>query len=310
MSPAELKRRTKRTRTAAFFFRGLVTLLPVVLTVFIFVTVYNFVATYVTGPINSTIYWSLESNGLGWRALTLLDVDPYDVEFLDADALTFDLRDEAELHGYDSDEFKLALFNERVDNEDFFRDLEALAIDPVKLRETVEVKVPPIIGLVLSLSLVFWIGWLVTGIVGRRAVRSFDRALHHIPVIRSVYPYAKQVVDFFLSDSELEFDTVVAVPYPSEGLWSIGFVTNEGLRSARESTGLDLVAVFVPSSPMPMTGYTIFVDVARLIPLSLSVDEALRVTVSGGVIVPPDEQVEKIEGELIESLEHPREDSA
>ena len=57
----------------------------------------------------------------------------------------------------------------------------------------------------------------------------------------------------------------------------------------REETGLNLVAVFVPSSPMPMTGYTIFVEANRLIPLPISVDEALRVTVSGGVLIPPGE---------------------
>lgn len=286
-------RRSKRSSAARFFLRGLVTLLPVVLTVFIFVTVYNFVDKYVTGPINGVIYWSLESNGAGWGALALLDVDPYSVEFLDPDSLTLDLRDNAKTHGFDSDEFKLALFNERVDHETFFRDLESLAIDTEQLREVVEQKVPPIIGLGLSLILVLWIGWLVTGIVGRRAVRWVDRAMHVIPFVRSVYPYAKQVVDFFLSDNELEFDSVVVVPYPSEGLWSIGFVTNAALRTAREKTGKDLVAIFIPSSPMPMTGYTVFIELERCIPVPISIDEALRVTVSAGVIVPPSQQAER-----------------
>jgi len=296
-------RKSKRSRAALFFLRGLVTLLPVVLTVFVIVTVINFVSVYVTGPINRTIYWSLESNGVGWSVLDWMGVDPYGKQFFEPDALELELRELREREGFESPVFQAALANHRDDSVTFLRDFEALAINEEKLRNALRSKVPPIVGLGLSLVIVLWLGWLVGGFFGRRFVSNLDKLLSVIPVVRSVYPYAKQLVEFFLSENDLEFDTVVAAPYPSEGLWSIGFVTNKALRTAREVTGQDLVAVFVPSSPMPMTGYTIFVDVARLIPLPISVDEALRVTVSGGVLLPPHEYVEAVEGEIRQAMQ-------
>lgn len=300
--PPKKSRKSKRSRAALFFLRGLVTLLPVVLTVFVIVTVVNFVSTYVTGPINRTIYWSLESNGAGWSVLSWMGVDPYAKEFFHPDSLELELREMRERDGYDDPAFQAALANFREDEETFLRDLPTLAIDSEKLRSKLKGKVPPVVGLGLSLVLVLWLGWIVGGFFGRRIVGNFDKVLNAIPVVRSVYPYAKQLVEFFLSENELEFDTVVAVPYPSKGLWSIGFVTNKALKTAREVTGQDLVAIFVPSSPMPMTGYTIFVDISRLIPLPISVDEALRVTVSGGVLLPPHEYVETLEGEIRQAL--------
>ena len=117
-------------------------------------------------------------------------------------------------------------------------------------------------------------------------------------VIKSVYPYTKQIVDFFLSDNQLEFDTVVAAPYPSEGVWALGFVTGSGLASINERLGGSFVSVFIPTSPMPMAGFTVFLAAERLIPLDITVDEALKVTVSAGVIVPPAESA----GELTAAL--------
>lgn len=298
----------KRSKPGGFFLRGIVTLLPVVLTVVIIVLVINFVRSYVTQPINNTIYWALESNGLGWRALRLVDVEPYNLEYLRTATLPVspvDIKGLGERQGYDSDAFKQRLAEYRRNQQSFFRDFDRLAIDRDLLRVSVRGAVPPWVGLVLSLALVLWLGWLASGFVGRRIVVLLDRKLNRIPGVRSVYPYSKQFTEFVFGESKLEFDTVVAVPYPSEGLWSVGFVTNRALRDLREYTGKDMVAVFVPSSPMPMTGYTIFVEAKRLMPLPISVDEALRVTVSGGVLIPPSQAVEGTADDLRAALRLP-----
>lgn len=286
------RRRTKRSALAALFLRGLVTLLPVVLTGFAFVTVFQFASNSVTKPINATIYWSLEGNALGWRALDRLGIDPYSSEFLDPAALPLDLQTVGARTGYvRSQNFSNQLALLRVEREGFLRDLPELCIDSAKLREAVQAKVHPLVGALLSVLLVLLVGWTLSGFFGRSLIAGFERLMGALPIVRSVYPCAKQLVEFFLSDSEIEFESVVAVPYPRKGLWSLGFVTNTALRTLTEREEGNLVCVFVPSSPMPMTGYTIMIPADDLVPLSLSVDEALRITVSGGVLIPPREQV-------------------
>ncbi len=278
---------------ARSFFRGLVTLLPVLLTIVIFGLVFQMVDRYVTGPINTAIYWFLEGNGLGWKALDSFHVVPFDKKYLDPNLLPVDLQDigRANAQGYSDPEFLNALNRFRHDHLSFFRDLTELGIHRERLRSDVQRIVPPFVGVIVSLLLVLWLGWLVGGFFGRRLVRRLDDALHVIPVVKSVYPYSKQLVEFFFAENKVEFDRVVGVPYPSAGLWSVGFVTSNGLRSLRRATGKRLVTVFVPSSPMPMTGYTVCIEEERLIPLPMSVDEALRIIMTGGVLLPSSEQV-------------------
>ncbi|HED64213.1 MAG TPA: DUF502 domain-containing protein [Planctomycetes bacterium] len=286
------KQRVPRT-LGGFFLRGLVTLLPVVLTIVVFGLLFQMVNRYVTGPINDAIYWSLERNALGWKALDELNIDPLSLDYLARDEVDDDdildlVRTRSWSDPYVIDQLQI----KRSQRLSFFRDLDALWIDHEKLRSSVAGVVHPVIGVLISILVVLSLGWTVGGFVGRRIVQSLDQAMHKIPGVRSVYPYSKQLVEFFFAEKKLEFDTVVAVPYPSPGIWSIAFVTGDSLRTVREQTGKPLITCFVPSSPMPMTGYTIFVDAARVIPLPISVDEALRITMTGGVLVPPHETVE------------------
>ena len=285
------KRKKKPSRILRFFLRGLITLLPIVLTLVIFGLLLQMVRTYVTGPINSGIYWSLERNAIGWSALRAMGVDPYHEDFLDASLLPLSLR---ALSNVDDPRFDEALAEHRAKNESFFlRDFEDLGIRRKALDDAVRARVHPVVGLVLSFLLVVWLGWLVGGFVGRRVVHRLDRALHVIPVVRTVYPYSKQIVEFFFAEKKIDFETVVAIPYPSPHLWSVAFVTSTAPKTIREHTGKDLVSCFVPSSPLPLTGYTIFVEASRIIPLPITVDEALRITMSGGVLIPPQEQADK-----------------
>ena len=294
------KAKPQRKSMTLFFVKGLGALLPIVLTIFVFVTVVNFARTYVTKPINNTIYWSLEGNGWGWNLLRGLDepftIDPYDAKFLDPELLPTsptNLQHFYEELGADDEYFEQVLQEERDTRETFFRDLDDLFIDEEKLRDAVSSVIHPAIGILASVLLVIWIGWIMTGIVGRKLMAKFDEALGSIPGVRSIYPLTKQLVDFFVSDNELEFDTVVAVPYPNTYIRSLGFVTSQSLKTIRESTGEDLVSIFIPSSPMPMTGYTIHVPKHLLVEIPISIDEALAITVSGGVLVPEHEYVGK-----------------
>ena len=286
------RRRPQRRGLGRFFFRGLVTLLPVILTLIVFGLLFQFVNQYVTAPINRAIYWSLDHNALGWQGLERLGIDPFDRAYLEEASLPVYLQDIARNTGADSDIFRDALRVHREDHLSFLRDFGELGINGDRLRSDVKGVVHPLVGVLVSILLVFWLGWVAGAFVGRKLLARLDRAMHLIPVVKSVYPYSKQLVEFFFAEKDYDFDTVVSVPYPSEGLWSIGFVTSSSLKTLRSETGIDLVSVFVPSSPMPMTGYTIFVDPRRLVPIPISVDEALRITMTGGVLIPPHERVD------------------
>ena len=122
-----------------------------------------------------------------------------------------------------------------------------------------------------------------------------DRGFFRTPVVKRIYPYVKQVTDFLLSERKLEFSRVVAVEYPRKGVWSLGLVTGPGLRTLTHSVRSDLLTVFIPSSPTPVTGYTITVRQDEVIDLPISIDDALRFTVSGGVIVPVGQELSQAE---------------
>ena len=292
------RRKTDRPRPrtiGGFFLRGVITLLPVFLTLVVFGLLFQMVGKYVTGPINSAIYWSLEGNEWGWNALDKLDIDPLDADYLREDLLSANVRELSAERGMGDAFVRNMIAEEREQNLSFLRDLDKLAINSEKLRGDVARVVHPVYGILISLVLVLWLGWIVGSFVGRRSMQQLDRMMHIIPVVKSIYPYTKQLVEFFFKEKRMSFDTVVSIPYPSPGIWSIAFVTGESLKTVRKETGKDLITVFVPSSPMPMTGYTVFIERSRLIPLPISVDEALRITMTGGVLVPPHEMVSEPE---------------
>ena len=160
----------------------------------------------------------------------------------------------------------------------------------------------------------YWLGWLgvvaaVIGLcvaayfvgtfLGTRIVRFFETSIMRMPILRRIYPGAKQVSEFFFSERQVEFRRVVAIEYPRRGLWSVGFVTGRSLRAITEQTEEGLLTVFIPNSPMPVTGYIVAVPRREVIDLPISVDEAFQFTISGGVIVPPAERLESLEVALL-----------
>ena len=148
------------------------------------------------------------------------------------------------------------------------------------------------IGFVLSFVLIYVFGRFVASIIGRGMWRMIEQGIFRLPVIKQIYPSVKQVTDFLLAERKMEFSRVVAVEYPRKGIWSIGLATNDGMKTLQEVTGQDMVMVFVPSSPTPVTGYTIAARRDEVIDLPLSIDDALKLTVSGGVIMPLSEVVD------------------
>lgn len=147
-----------------------------------------------------------------------------------------------------------------------------------------------LLGIVLAFVAVYIFGKFVASLLGRSIWRLVDQMLSRLPFIRQIYPQVKQVTDYLFSDKSIHFSRVVAVQYPRKGVWSMGLVTAPGMKSLQEAAGQELLTVFIPSSPTPMTGYTVTVPKQDIVDLALTIDEAFRFTISGGVILPPAEQ--------------------
>ena len=147
--------------------------------------------------------------------------------------------------------------------------------------------------LIVFATVLYFLGRLFTVGMGRWFVHGFDRAISRIPVVNKVYGSVKQVTDFAFSDREIEFNRVVAIQYPREGIWSLGFVTGNSMSEIAEATGEPMLSVLMPTSPMPMTGFTVTVRKSEAIDLNLTIDEAIQFIVSCGVVVPPQQRVDR-----------------
>jgi uncharacterized membrane protein len=143
-------------------------------------------------------------------------------------------------------------------------------------------------GFLVSLFAVCVVGALLASVVGKTLWRIVEKFIMNTPVLKQVYPYVKQITDFVLTQEEKKklFSRVVAVEYPRKGIWSMGMVTGSGLKKVTNNVEKELLTVLIPTSPTPFTGFVIMVPKEQTIDLDITIEEALRFTVSAGVIAP------------------------
>ncbi len=149
----------------------------------------------------------------------------------------------------------------------------------------------PGIGFVVCIILILLVGVLATRFLKHRVFQDLEKWFSSLPLVKSIYPALKQVILFVSAQKEFGFKKVVLVEYPSRGIWSIGFITNEGFENLNKATGQDMVAVFLPMSPGPLSGYVVFVARQEVKFLDISVKEALNIIISGGVFDPRNQPV-------------------
>lgn len=142
----------------------------------------------------------------------------------------------------------------------------------------------PGIGLVLFLAIIILAGFSATWFVGHKIFRRLERWFANLPLINKIYPTAKQIVLFMLAQKELGFKKVVLIEYPSKGIWSLGFITNEEYEKISRVMNQEMVSVFVPTTPSPLTGYVVFVAKESLKFLDIPLSDALKIIISGGVV--------------------------
>ena len=261
--------KTFRADFKRFFGRGLAVLLPSVLTLWILVKAYQFVDSAIAQPINSGIRAGIAETADRWPAVGERFV-PDEAE------IAGEIEARANEKGVDTDPATVRRELTRREVRAWWNE-HALALDWI--------------GILVAVLSVYFAGRLLGGFLGRRVQRRLERIITSVPIFKQVYPYVKQVVDFLFSDDKpIKFNRVVAVEYPRRGIWAVGLVTGSSMRSIEEESGESLT-IFIPSSPTPFTGYTITVPHDEVHELPISIDEALRFTISGGVLVPPRESI-------------------
>lgn len=276
-----MPRRHKRTfwhdfRT--FFVRGLVILLPSLLTLAILLWAYNFLKTNIAEPIN----WAV-------RQVVIQAVPQiYENEL-----------DRPSWYLVDREDISERMPRNYRNVADLPESLRRSIVSTVRTEQFTEYWKDRWylqgIGFVVAITGVYLAGVLVGNYLGRRLYLRFESWLIRIPIIKQVYPSVKQIVDFLIGDdnsSKLPTSgRVVLVEYPRKGIYTVGLLTGGTLKSIERIAGEASVTVFIPSSPTPFTGYTINLAASEVFPIDITFDEAIRFVVSAGVLVPTREQV-------------------
>jgi len=234
MTDRDPSTRPGRRRTGPlkrFFLRGLVLLLPTIITLWVLAKIVNFLQHNVIGHVARVVAWLLHMTAV-----------------------------------FGPEAYRLTPAGPRVEPGLWYPSLG--------------------IAWLVCLGFVAFVGMVFGSFVGHRVWVAVENALMRLPAVRFVYPYVKQVTDFVFSERTIGFRQVVAVEYPRKGIYSLGFVTGRAFPALDRARGVECLSIFVPSSPTPMTGYVIFVPKDEVIYLPLTIDEALKMTVSGGVIKP------------------------
>jgi uncharacterized membrane protein len=146
----------------------------------------------------------------------------------------------------------------------------------------------PGLGFFIFIFIIISIGFLATRLIGFKIFPRLEKRFSSLPLIKNIYPALKQLILFVLEQKEFGFKKVVLIEYPSKGIWSVGFLTNEQYQKINQIFDKEMVSVFVPNSPGPFTGYVIFVPKEELKFLDISVIDACKIIISGGVFKPED----------------------
>jgi uncharacterized membrane protein len=263
--------------------RGLAVLLPPLLTIVIILWVWNTVADYLLVPAEN-----LARRGLVyWHDQNILPAEAVPADQVEAG--------EAEIDG--------ELYHQTADGQfipaEHYAEAQALAgRDPLPPaaegvyelyieRKFLPRKIVIPVFLCAFLLTLYLLGKFLAAGVGRFFWAFMERGITRLPVVRNVYSSVKQVTDFMFSEREIEYTRVVAVEYPRKGIWQIAFVTGESLMDIACAANEPVLAVFLPCSPMPFTGFTAIVKRSETIDLNITMEQALQYVVSCGVVLPP-----------------------
>ncbi len=148
----------------------------------------------------------------------------------------------------------------------------------------------PGLGILVTVVGIMLVGMVVTNFLGKKMVEIGEAIVARIPFMRTIYNVTKQFLSTFFSQESHGFNRVVLLEYPRKGMYSIGFVTSRTRGEIQERTEQKTVNVFIPTTPNPTSGFYFAVPEEDVIPLDMSVEDAFKVIMSGGIVVPEEKK--------------------
>ncbi len=146
----------------------------------------------------------------------------------------------------------------------------------------------PGFGLLVILIFITVVGWFTTNFAGRALIKLYERILARIPAVRSIYGAVKQILETVLANQSNAFRQAVLLEYPRRGMWAIGFITGETKGEVQNLTEDTVINIFLPTTPNPTSGFLLFVPRRDIVILDMTVEEAIKMVMSGGIVTPPD----------------------
>jgi uncharacterized membrane protein len=141
-------------------------------------------------------------------------------------------------------------------------------------------------GVLLTAAVLLGTGVVAANYRGGQFLAWAERLLSHIPLVRSLYGGTKKLAESLFSENSSAFRKVVLIEWPRKGLWSVGFQAGEPLQQVREKTGLEMLTVFIPTTPNPTSGFIMQASRDEVVVLDMSVEEGMRYIISLGVVTP------------------------
>ena len=144
------------------------------------------------------------------------------------------------------------------------------------------------VGVVFFLIFTTFVGWLAKGLLGRSLIRSAERFVNRMPVVRSIYSGVKQIAETVFSQADRSFEKACMVEYPRKGIWAVGFISTpaRGEISARGNDSKGMLSVFVPTTPNPTSGFLLFFPKEDVIELDMTIEDAAKLVISAGLVYP------------------------
>ncbi len=157
----------------------------------------------------------------------------------------------------------------------------------------------PGVGVVVLAVVITLIGALTAGFLGRFIIRTGENIVARMPVVRSIYSASKQILETVFRDQSEAFREAVLVEYPRRDAWTIAFITGRTTGEVQARTPDDVVNVYVPTTPNPTSGFLLYVPVKDLKPLDMSVEDAVKMVISVGMVTPPYDPTAKPRGDSL-----------
>ena len=146
----------------------------------------------------------------------------------------------------------------------------------------------PGLGLILVIIIILVVGLLFRNLAGRKVVHLWENMVDRIPLVRIIYSGVKQLLESFFMQKDDAFKRVALLEYPRRGAYVIGFITGESRGEVQSKTDKKMMNVFVPTTPNPTSGFYILIPEDELVILNMTVEDAFKLIISGGIFSPPE----------------------